>query len=106
MTPLLPVAAGLVALAVGAAVLRSFGPRYRVGRLLSATPMVTVGEARDLAAGPPRYVGVRGRIDAEDEFEDDAHRPLVYRRARLQLGRGPRWETVDEHIQIGRVRDP
>lgn len=99
MTPLLPVAAGLVALAVGAAILRSFGPRYRVGRLLSATPMVTVGEARDLAAGPRRYVGVRGRIDAEDEFEDDAHRPLVYRRARLQLGRGSRWETVDEHIQ-------
>jgi hypothetical protein len=105
MTPLLPVAAGLVALAIGAAILRSYGPRYRVGRLLSATPIVTVGEARDLAAGPPRYVGVRGRIDAEDEFEDDVHRPLVYRRARLQLGRlgrlgrGLRWETVDEHVQ-------
>jgi hypothetical protein len=99
MTPLLPVAAGLVALAIGAAILRSFGPRYRVGRLLSATPIVTVGEARDLAAGPPRYVGVRGRIDAEDEFEDDAHRPLVYRRARLQLRRGSRWETVDQHVQ-------
>ena len=99
MTPLLPVAAGLVALAVGAAVLRSFGPRYRVGRLLAATPMVSIAEARDLAAGPPRYVGVRGRLDAEDEFEDDAHRPLVYRRARLQLGRAPRWETVDEHVQ-------
>jgi hypothetical protein len=99
MTPLLPVAAGLVALAIGAAILRSFGPRYRVGRLLSATPIVTVGEARDLAAGPPRYVGVRGRIDAEDDFEDDAHRPLVYRRARLQLGRGSRWVTVEQHVQ-------
>ncbi len=99
MTPLLPVAAGLVALAIGIAILRSFGPRYRVGRLLSATPIITVAEARDLAAGPPRYVGVRGRIDAEDEFEDEAHRPLVYRRARLQLGRGSHWETVDEHVQ-------
>ena len=77
--------------------LRSFGPNYRVGRLLASTPTVSVAEARDLAAGPARYVAVRGRIDAEDEFEDDAHRPLVLRRARIQLKRGSDWVTVDEH---------
>ena len=97
MSPLLFIVLGLVALGAGAVVLRSFGPRYRVGRLLAATPSVSVGEARELAAGPARYVAIHGRIDAEDEFEDDAHRPLVFRRARLQLRRGSDWVTVDEH---------
>jgi len=99
MTPLLLVAAGLVALAVGIGVLRSFGPRFRVGRLLTVTPVVTVAEARAAVGGRTGYVAVEGRIDAEDEFEDEAHRPLVYRRARLELSQGPRWKTVDEHVQ-------
>lgn len=98
MGPLLCIVLGLVALGTGVLVLRSFGPSYRVGRLLASTPSVSVAEARDLAAGPPRYVAIRGRIDAEDEFEDDAHRPLVLRRARIQLQRGSDWVTVDEHI--------
>jgi hypothetical protein len=96
--PLLCIVLGLVALGTGALVLRSFGPSYRVGRLLASTPSVSVAEARDLAGGPARYVAVHGRIDAEDEFEDDAHRPLVLRRARIQLQRGSDWVTVDEHI--------
>jgi hypothetical protein len=96
--PLLFIVLGLVALGAGALVLRSFGPNYRVGRLLASTPSVSVAEARDLAAGPARYVAVRGRIDAEDEFEDDAHRPLVLRRARIQLQRASGWVTIDEHI--------
>jgi hypothetical protein len=95
--PLVFIALGLVAFGAGVLVLRSFGSRYRVGRLLAATPSVSVAEARELAAGPPRYVAIHGRIDAEDEFEDDAHRPLVLRRARLQLRPGSDWETVDEH---------
>jgi hypothetical protein len=60
---------------------------------------MTIAEATALAAGPPRYVGVKGRLDAETEFEDDAHRPLVYRRTRLQLGDGRSWLTVDERIE-------
>lgn len=97
MGPLLCIVLGLIALGTAALVLRSFGPSYRVGRLLASTPSVSVAEARDLAAGPARYVAVRGRIDAEDEFEDDAHRPLVLRRARIQLLRGRNWVTIDEH---------
>lgn len=99
MTPLLLILVGLAGVAVGAAILRSFGPGYRVGRLLAATPAVSVAEAIGLADGPPRYVAVRGRIDAEDEFEDDAHRPLVLRRARIQVAQGAGWRTVDEHIE-------
>ena len=93
---LVPIVAGLVALVAGAAILRSFGPSHRVGRLLATTPEVTVAEARALATGSPRYVRVRGRIDAETEFEDQHHRPLVFRRTRLELRLGRRWTAFED----------
>jgi hypothetical protein len=96
VSPLVPFVAGLAALLIGSLILRSYGPNYRVGRLLASTPEVTVAEARALASGPPRYVRVRGRIDAEDEFEDDAHRPLVFRRTRLLLRRGRTWTPFED----------
>jgi hypothetical protein len=99
VTPLIPIAVGLVALAIGVAILRTFGTNYRVGRLLAVAPVVPVAHARTLASGPARYVAVRGRIDAEEEFEDDAHRPLVVRRVRFQLGGAGGWKTVDEQRQ-------
>jgi hypothetical protein len=106
--PLAFLTAGLVVLAAGAVILRTFGPRYRVGRLLATTPQVTVGEALQLADRSPRYVAVAGRIDAEEPFEDDAHRPLVYRRIRLQRRQGSDWmafednrETVDFVVREG-----
>ncbi len=103
VSPLVPLVPGFVALAAGILVLRTFGPRYRVGRLLAATPEVSVAEALDLAtAGKPRYVKVRGRVDAETEFEDDAHRPLVFRRTRLQLRRKDAWVSFED----GRERVP
>jgi hypothetical protein len=95
--PLAFLTAGLVALAAGAVVLRSFGPRYRIGRLLATAPRVTVAEAIQLADAPPRYVAVAGRIDAEAPFEDDAHRPLVYRRTRLEQGKGSGWTAFEDH---------
>jgi len=94
--PLLLVAAGLAVLAAGFLVRRSLGPRYQVGTLLSAAPIVTVADARTLAAGPPRYVQVAGRVDAETDFEDDAHRPLVFRRTRLQLRDGAHWIDLED----------
>ncbi len=99
MTPLIPIAVGLVALAIGVAILRTFGDNYRVGRLLAVAPVVPVAHARALAAGPKRFVAVQGRIDAADDFEDDAHRPLVLRRVRFQLADGSGWTTVDEQRQ-------
>ena len=97
MTPLLLVAAGLVAFAAAAVLLRSFGPRYRIGRLLAAAPRVTVADAVQLAeSGASTYVSIAGRIDAADPFEDADHRPLVLRRTRLQA-RGPRtWSTFED----------
>ncbi|HEY7735891.1 MAG TPA: hypothetical protein VH813_03785 [Candidatus Limnocylindrales bacterium] len=97
MTPLVPFAAGIAALVGAWLVLRAIGPRYRVGRLLAATPRTTVDDAiRISESGPARYVRIDGRIDAEDDFEDDAHRPLVLRRTRFQARRRGRWETVED----------
>ena len=97
MIPLLLTIVGAVLLGAGAAVLRSFGPRYRVGRLLAVTPQVSVAEARAIAArGERRMIRVDGRIDAEDEFEDADHRPLVFRRTRLQAREGRSWTTFED----------
>jgi hypothetical protein len=55
-----------------------------------------VGEALELATASPRYVSVRGRVDAEDPFEDDAHRPLVFRRTRLERRDGRAWTAFED----------
>lgn len=101
MEPLVVVVAGLVALGGGALVLRSFGPGYRVGRLLAATPRATIDQAEAYAAaGARRYVRVDGRLDSAEDFPDEHARPLVYRRRRLEARRGGRWIVVDEDVQL------
>jgi hypothetical protein len=96
VTPLILLVAGLIALVAGWLVLSSYGPRFRVGRLLASTPTVSVADALAMSAGPGRYVRVSGRVDAEDEFEDDAHRPLVLRRTRLQVRDGRDWRSIED----------
>jgi hypothetical protein len=96
VSPLVPLVAGFLALAAGLLVLRSYGANYRVGRLLASAPTVSVAEAGALAAGPQRYVAIEGRIDSETDFEDDAHRPLVFRRTRLQVRQGDAWLDLDD----------
>lgn len=101
MIPLLLVGGGLVVLAVGAAILASFGPRYRIGRLLASAPPVTIAQAAVLArARDPRFVRVQGRIDSEEEFEGPEHQPLVLRRTRIEhrAGLGP-WRTIDLRVE-------
>jgi hypothetical protein len=100
VTPLLIGAAGLVALVAGGMVLRTFGTAYRIGRLLATAPAVTIAEANAIAAeGRKAYVRVAGRIDADDEFEDADHRPLVFRRVRLETRSGRAWRTFEDHRQ-------
>ena len=101
MTPLLLAAAGVVALIAAGLMLRTFGSRYRVGRLLATTPKVTVGEAVEMArAGKRAYVRVDGRIDTEDDFEGPDHQPLVLRRVRLEVRDGRRWRPFEDHRQV------
>ena len=66
VTPLLVIAAGLVAIAIGTLLLRSYGPRVRVGRLLAVTPPVAVaprgaGRLRGPALRADRRTPRRGR---------------------------------------------
>jgi len=97
VTPLAVVAAGALALAAGALVLLSYGNRYRVGRLLAATPAVTVEQALQLAEdGSSRYVRVDGRLDSAEDFPDEHQRPLVFRRRRLEVRRGGRWRAIED----------
>ena len=103
VSPLLLAAAGVLAFVVGGAILRTFGPRYRVGRLLATTPRVSIAQALELAAsGHRRYVRVDGRIDAEDEFEDVNHRPLVFRRTRLESRAGSGWRVFEDQREAVR----
>jgi hypothetical protein len=100
VSPLVVIAVGLVAIAVGTLLLRSYGPRMRVGRLLAVTPSVGIDAARALAAaGHRRYVRVDGRLDADREFPDEHERPLVFRRRRLETRRGRDWRLLDERLE-------
>jgi hypothetical protein len=95
--PQLLIIGGFVTLAAGVLILLSFGPRFRVGRLLAATPRGTIESARAAAeADRPVYLRLDGRIASEAEFEDAEHRPLVLRRTRVQLRRGRGWVTVED----------
>jgi len=101
VAPLLVILVGLSLLAGSWLVLRSFGPRLRVGRLLASTPRATIAEARALAeAGDRRYVAVRGRIDSDEDFEDADHRPLVLRRTRLQVLERGAWRTFEDNRDV------
>jgi hypothetical protein len=46
VSPIVPLIAGLAVLVAGVLLLRTYGPNYRVGRLLASTPEVGVAEAR------------------------------------------------------------
>jgi hypothetical protein len=100
VTPLLLAILGAAALGAGFGVLRGYGPQYRVARLLATVPRVSVAEAIALSRGDrPRYVRVDGRLDAEEEFEDADHRPLVLRRTRIEARRGGTWRTLEDGRQ-------
>jgi hypothetical protein len=104
VAPLLLTLAGVVALGAAALIQRSFGSRARVGRLLAITPKVSVADAIRLArSGEAHYVRVDGRLDSDQEFEDDAHRPLVVRRTVLEWrpadARRP-WTSFDTNLEV------
>jgi len=99
--PLLLVLLGGVALGAGWLAMHRLGPRVRVGRILASTPVVSVAEAKAAAtAGHHRYVGVKGRIDSEQDFEDAAHRPLVLRRTRFEARQGRGWRVFEDQKEL------
>ena len=97
MSPFVVIVAGLVSIGLGSLLLRTFGVRGRVGRLLAVTPPVGIAAAMDIAAaGARRYVRVEGRLDADEDFPDENERPLVFRRRRLEARRGRGWAVLEE----------
>jgi hypothetical protein len=91
--------AGLTCLSAAALLPRTLGGRYRVGRLLSATPQVSIEEALALADdGGTHYVRVTGRITSNEVFPDEHDRPLVFRRTRLEARRPDRsWRVASDN---------
>ena len=101
MEPLVVLVAGLLAVGGGVVVLRSFGPGYRVGRLLASTPTTTIEQAEAwAAAGTPHYVRIDGRLDSAEDFPDENARPLVYRRRRMETRHRGHWDVVGEEVQV------
>ncbi len=101
MTPFFVIAAGIVAIAIGSLLLRSYGPRVRVGRLLAVTPAVSIAAARELASsGARRYVRVEGRLDADEEFPDEHDRPLVFWRRRVEARLQGGWRVLEEQREL------
>jgi hypothetical protein len=90
-------AAGAALLLTAALLLRRLGTAYRVARLLAAAPAVPLPELVAGTAPAGRYVRTHGRISSDEEFPDEADRPLVFRRRRLERGDGRgSWTVLDE----------
>lgn len=101
MIPLVLLVAGVAALGSGWLVLRGLGPGARIGRILAATPQVGMAQARAIAErGARRYVAIAGRIDSDDEFEDEHQRPLVFRRTRLEARSGSEWTSLEDRREV------
>ena len=101
MTPLWLVGLGAAVCLIAGLLLRRIGPGFRIARLLAGAPEVTVDEVATAAAGGQRYVRVHGRIASDEEFPDEADRPLVYRRRRLELAvdlSGRSWRTLEDEV--------
>jgi len=92
---LLALGAGLIALSVWAS--RRGGTRARSARLMAGLAPVTPEEA--LLVGENRYLAVQGSIDAAEAFDDENHRPLVYRRERVLVREGDTWRELERAVR-------
>ena len=92
---LLALGAGLIALSVWTS--RRGGTRARSARLMAGLAPVTPEEA--LLVGEDRYLAVQGSIDAAEAFDDENHRPLVYRRERVLVREGDTWRELERAVR-------
>jgi hypothetical protein len=93
--PLLALGVVLIALSVYAS--RRGGTRARSARLMAGLAPVSPEEA--LLVGEDRYLAVQGSIDAAEAFEDENHRPLVYRRERVLVREGETWRELERAVR-------
>jgi hypothetical protein len=88
---------GVTLVGLAGLLLSSLGAAWRVARVLGSTRDVPLAAVAQSAG---RYVRTHGRIASEEEFPDEAQRPLVFRRTRVQVRR-PRgdWDTLIDDRQ-------
>ncbi len=86
---------GLIALAAWAS--RRGGARARAARLLAGLSPITPHQA--LLAGEGRYLAIEGGIDAAEAFDDENHRPLVYRRERVLVADKTTWRELERVVR-------
>lgn len=101
MDPLKFAALGVALIALGTFGTRRGGARSRAGRLLASLAPITPSDALRLAArlGSGRYIAITGGVDAVEAFEDENHRPLVYRRERVLIDDGGAWREIDRAVR-------
>jgi hypothetical protein len=85
----------LIALSIWSS--RRGGTRTRAARLMAGVAPVSPREA--LLVGDGHYLAVSGNIDAAEAFEDESHRPLVYRRERVLIADGTTWREVERVVR-------
>lgn len=76
--------------------------RTRAGQLLAGLSPISPTEALRLAAlrgEAAPYLAIKGSIDAPEIFEDEHHRPLVYRRERVSIADEQGWRVIDVAVR-------
>ena len=100
MSLLVPIGAALAA--IGLLLSRRTDTRTRIGQLLAGLAPLSPSEALRVAAarnGSVPYLAIKGSIDAAEIFEDEHHRPLVFRRERVSVADGAGWRVIDEAVR-------
>jgi hypothetical protein len=96
MNPIALIGAALMTL--GLLLSRRADRRTRAGQLLAGLSPITPTEALRLAAlrgESSPYLAIKGSIDAPEIFEDEHHRPLVFRRERVSIADDGGWRVID-----------
>jgi hypothetical protein len=100
MNPIALVGAALIVF--GLLLSRRTDVRTRAGQLLAGLSPITPTEALRLAAlrgASAPYLAIKGSIDAAEIFEDENHRPLVYRRERVSIADEQGWRVIDDAVR-------
>ena len=96
MSPIALIGAAL--LVIGLLLSRRTDARTRAGQLLAGLSPISPTEALKLAAlrgESAPYLAIKGSIDAPEIFEDEHHRPLVFRRERVSIADEGGWRVID-----------
>jgi len=100
MNPIPLIGAALIV--AGLLLSRRTDVRTRVGQLLAGLSPISPTEALHLVAlrgESAPYLAIKGSIDAPEIFEDEHHRPLVYRRERVSIADEQGWRVIDDAVR-------